>query len=183
MFILFFLSYNENIPRRCVMNQKMDIVFAPELKEAPKLLITMKRFNHVYFGLYRGFDKDTLQEVVRYFWAEHNNGDSFFRCLVTKDHELTQWALDAIGNHLIPPMKVTDIQKEVLVELQDHMKNLITEEGVLVEKFNEAIENFGSPLLIVKDNDDEGFSVAEKHILATLNSTWRLDSSIEFEYV
>lgn len=82
------------------MNQKMDIVFAPELK-APKLLITMKRFNHVYFGLYRGFDKDTLQEVVRYFWAEHNNGDSFFRCLVTKDHELTHWSLDAIGNHLI----------------------------------------------------------------------------------
>lgn len=165
------------------MNQKMDIVFSPELKEAPKLLITMKRFNHVYFGLYRGFDKDTLQEVVRYFWAEHDNNETFFRCLVTKDHELNNWSLDAIGNYLIPPMKVTDIQKEVLVELQEHMQNLTTADGVLLEKFNKAIENFGSPLLILKDNDTEGFSVAEKHILATLNSTWRLDSSIEFEYV
>lgn len=165
------------------MNQKMDIVFSPELKEAPKLLITMKRFNHVYFGLYRGFDKDTLQEVVRYFWAEHDNNETFFRCLVTKDHELNNWSLDAIGNYLIPPMKVTDIQKEVLVELQEHMQNLTTADGVLLEKFNKAIENFGSPLLILKDNETEGFSVAEKHILATLNSTWRLDSSIEFEYV
>lgn len=42
------------------------------------------------------------------------------------------------------------------------MKNLTTDDGVLIEKFNEAIEYSGSPLLIVKDNDAEGFSVAEK---------------------
>jgi hypothetical protein len=165
------------------MNKKMDIVFSPELKESPKLLITMKNFNHVYFGVYRGFDKDTEKEVIRYFWAEHNDGDCFFRCLVTKDHEINYWSLDSIANNLIPPMKITDIQREVLVELTTHMENLTTEQGTLVDKFNKAIESFGSPLLIVKDNDEEGFSIAEKQILATLNSTWRLDSSIEFEYV
>lgn len=165
------------------MNDKMDIIFSPTIEEAPKLLISMKKINHVYFGLYKGFDKRTLKEVVRYFWAEHNNDEqSFFRCLVTKDQNMTFWTLDAIANNLITPIRITSLQKEVLEGLTSHMKSFVNKDGILIEKFRKAMNEVSSPLLIIKEESDADFSAAEHHIIATLNATWRLDSNIQFEF-
>jgi len=163
------------------MNDKMDLIFSPIIDEAPKLLISMKRFNHVYFGLYKGFDKKTAKEVIRYFWAEHNNGDSFFRCLVSSDDNLNTWTLDSIANNLIIPMPITKIQKNVLIDIKNHVSSMLDENGHLTDKFKKAMKEMESPFLILKNENSSEFSIAEHHILATLNATWRLDSELEFK--
>lgn len=161
------------------MKNKMDIIFAPKMDENPKLIISIKKFHHVYFGLYKGFDQKTLKKVTRYFWAEHGTEQLFFRCLITED--LKNWHLDAIANNLIKPFPVTKIQTNVFNEIEASLIKFINKDGILLKPYQDAIIEGGSPLLILKEEDDSAdFSPAECNILNTLNQTWRLDASIQF---
>lgn len=159
------------------MKKKLDIIYLPDIDALPKIVLTIKKFNHVYFGLYKGFDNKTFKEVKRYFWAEHDDVELFFRCLVTED--LKTWTLDAISNSLIPPFPITSLQKDILIDIDKTLLNLLNKDGLVLDKYKTAVEKYNSPLLILKENDDSSeFSEAEINILNTLNKTWRLDASL-----
>lgn len=161
------------------MKNKMDILFAPEVDEAPKIIISIKKFNHVYLGLYKGFDKKTAKEVTRYFWAEHDHRDMFFRCMVSED--MKYFTLDAIANNLIKPFSVSTLQKEVFNSLKEHTNCFVNESGKLAKIYKEAIINGQSPFMIFRDSDvEQEFTIAELHIIDTLNRTWFLDATIQF---
>lgn len=161
------------------MKHKMDILFAPEVDNAPKIIISIKRFNHVYLGLYKGFDKKTAKEVTRYFWAEHDHRDLFFRCMVSED--MKSFNLDAIANNLIKPFPVSTLQEEVFKSLKDHTQKFVNESGSLAKIYKEAIINGQSPFMIFRESEiEQEFTIAELNIIDTLNRTWFLDATIQF---
>ncbi len=160
------------------MKKKLDIIYLPDIEALPKIVLTIKKFNHVYFGLYKGFDSKTLNQVKRYFWAEHDDNDLFFRCLVSEDFD--RWTLDAISNKLMPPFPITSLQKDILTDIDNTLLNIINKDGLVLDKYKTAVKNYESPLLILKENGDSSdFSNADINILNALNQTWRLDASLQ----
>lgn len=161
--------------------KRFDLVFSPIQNEKPKLIISMRQFNHVYLGLYKGFNENANKEDVNFFWAEHNNKDTFHRCLVSSDR-LKCWNFDALENGISESYDLTALHKKILTDLNNDIY-FLNHEGFLKPQYNILLKRDNNYTFVLReeDSDQEEWSLAEVEILSVLNNSWSLDTSLNFK--
>lgn len=161
--------------------KRFDLVFNPIPNEKPKLIISMRKFNHVYLGLYKGFNETANKEDIKFFWAEHNDKDIFHRCLVSSER-LKCWNLDILEDGISESYEVTTLHRRILTDLSQDLYYL-NEDGFLKSQYNILSKKESNYTFILREEDStqEDLSIAEIEILSVLNNSWSLDTSINFK--
>lgn len=160
---------------------RFDLVFNPILNEKPKLVISMKRFNHVFLGLYKGFNESIKKEEVRFFWAEHNNKDGFHRCLISNER-LSCWNFDALEEGIADSYEVSCVHKKILTELYED-QYFLDNDGYLEKDYKILVKKDSNYTFMLRDEDSnqDDLSIAELEILSVLNHSWSLDTKLNFK--
>lgn len=158
--------------------KRFDLIFNPVLTEKPSIALTMFRYNHVYIGCYKGVNKNTQEYETKFFWAEHDNKDSFYKCLISNNNA-NRWTIDALDDVIPQPTKISTLHQKIITQIKDN-QYLLNNAGYVKDTYKILLSK--SPTLILRsENDDqEDISIAEMEILDVLNSHWQLDSRFRF---
>lgn len=161
--------------------KKFDLVFNPIITEKPKLIISMRNFNHVYLGFYKVFNESSDKDVIKFFWAEHNNKDTFYRCLLSNER-LNCWSSDMLEVGISESYEVSNLHKKILTELlQDQY--FLNESGFLKQQYNILLKKESNYTFILREESSlqDDLSIAEIEILSVLNKSLSIDSSLKFK--
>lgn len=159
-------------------NSKIEFVFSSDTNSHPDLIVLMKKINHVHLGLYKGFDSSSKTLVTYYFWAEYDRTGSLYRCFVTQGDDMKQWTFNAIESKKVSPYKITEIQSNILKELEGDLQKMVTAKGTLTAKYKALLKN--EDIIFLRDNIEAPVTISEMIIIDSLESACKLDAKISF---